>query len=74
MRSVQVLRVIHLAKKTNRRPSEFVAELDEYTAFCFDEALDYIEYMAEKLQGYDNLSLNGRVDTLYEKYKRGETI
>ena len=26
----------------NQRPSEFIAGLDEYTAFCFDEACSYI--------------------------------
>ena len=26
----------------NKRPSEFIGGLDEYTAFCFDEACSYI--------------------------------
>lgn len=40
--SKHVLRVIKVACKFNRLPSEIMHIDDEYTAFCFDEACDEI--------------------------------
>lgn len=37
-----MLDVITVAAKYNCRPSEIIADLDTYTAFCFDEACSYI--------------------------------
>ena len=34
--------MLNLAKAQNRTPSEVLGIEDEYTAFCFDEACDYI--------------------------------
>jgi len=31
-----------MSKQYRRRPSEFFPELDEYTAYCLDEACAYI--------------------------------
>lgn len=36
------MRIINLATKFNRLPSEIARLDDEYTAFCFDEACLYI--------------------------------
>ena len=40
--SKQVLRIISQANRFHRLPSEIARITDEYTAFCFDEACDYI--------------------------------
>ena len=37
-----MLRIINQANRFNRLPSEIARIDDEYTAFCFDEACDYI--------------------------------
>lgn len=37
-----MIRILNLAKSHNLRPSEVLCISDSYTAFCFDEACDYI--------------------------------
>lgn len=37
-----MLRIINQANRFNKLPSEIARIDDEYTAFCFDEACDYI--------------------------------
>lgn len=35
-------RILNLAKSQNQKPSNVLCIEDEYTAFCFDEACEYI--------------------------------
>lgn len=37
-----MIRILNQSKRYNRLPSEILRIDDEYTAFCFDEACDYI--------------------------------
>ena len=49
--SERILSIIAIAKLYECRPSEVFPEMDEYTAFCFDEACSYIQIM---MQNEDN--------------------
>ena len=42
MQSQKVLRIIRISQKYNKRPSEILGLDDEYTSFCFDEAIEHI--------------------------------
>lgn len=42
MTSSELLSVLNMSQLYKQRPSEFIPGLDEYTAFCFDEACSYI--------------------------------
>lgn len=42
VQSEQVLNVIAMSKLYNVRPSDFIGIEDDYTRYCFDEALAYI--------------------------------
>ena len=42
MKSKEVLNLISIANTYNQRPSTLAGDLDEYTAFCLDEACAFI--------------------------------
>ena len=42
VRSRGLNRILNLAKVQGKTPSEVMGIDDEYTAFCFDEACDYL--------------------------------
>ena len=42
MQSRALNRILNLARAQGRTPSEVLGLDDEYTAFCFDEACEYI--------------------------------
>ena len=42
MGSRDILRILGIAQRYKIRPSELMGDLDEYTAYCFDEACAYI--------------------------------
>ena len=48
MQSSDVVRVIAVAQRYNKLPSEILHIDDEYTAFCLDEACAYINMQLEK--------------------------
>lgn len=48
MQSSDVVRLIVIANRYNKLPSEILNIQDEYTAFCLNEACAYIQYQLEK--------------------------
>lgn len=55
-----------MADHYQKRPSELINIEDFYTAFCFDEACDYIY---DKLQNGDVPVFKKKVSSFYEIYK-----
>ena len=48
MQSSEVVRLIVIANRYNKLPSEILKIEEEYTAFCLDEACAYIHAQLEK--------------------------
>ena len=73
MRSGEVLRLLGTYKTLDMhcRPSELLGALDEYTAFCFDEACAYI---ISRLQDGDKLKEKVSVEPGVEKASKPSDI
>lgn len=67
--SPDILRILGIAQRYKVRPSELMGTLDEYTAYCFDEACAYIMLMMDSKEEPMFHTRYRSFSDLYAQYK-----